>query len=52
MSESKALSRRAFLRGGAKTAPRDIVMSVECGNEEEAQRSIKYLKSLVNSSAS
>lgn len=30
-----------------KTAPRDIVMSVECGTIDEAQRSIKHLKSLV-----
>ena len=30
-----------------KTAPRDIVMSVECGAVDEAERSIKYLKSLL-----
>ncbi|HEX73429.1 MAG TPA: sugar phosphate isomerase/epimerase [Candidatus Hydrogenedentes bacterium] len=28
-------------------APRDIVMSVECGTVEEAERSITYLKSLI-----
>jgi len=30
-----------------KSAPRDIVMSVECGTVEQAERSIKYLKELV-----
>lgn len=30
-----------------RDAPRDIVMSVECGTIEEAERSIVYLKSLV-----
>jgi sugar phosphate isomerase/epimerase len=30
-----------------RTAPRDIVMSVECGTVEEAERSIGYLKKLV-----
>lgn len=30
-----------------KTAPRDIVMSVECGTVEEAERSIAYLKSIL-----
>jgi len=30
-----------------KTAPRDIVMSVECGTIDQAQQSIKYLKELV-----
>ena len=30
-----------------KTAPRDIVMSVECGTIDEAQRSLKHLKSLM-----
>jgi len=30
-----------------KTAPRDIVLSVECGTIEQAERSIKYLKNLV-----
>lgn len=31
-----------------KTAPRDIVMSVECGTVEEAERSIVYLKRLLD----
>jgi sugar phosphate isomerase/epimerase len=30
-----------------RAAPRDIVMSVECGTIEQAERSIKYLKKLV-----
>jgi sugar phosphate isomerase/epimerase len=30
-----------------KDAPRDIVLSVECGTVEQAERSIKYLKDLV-----
>lgn len=30
-----------------RSAPRDIVMSVECGTVEEAERSIKYLKTLL-----
>ncbi len=30
-----------------KAAPRDIVLSVECGTIEQAERSIKYLKSLL-----
>jgi len=30
-----------------KTAPRDIVLSVECGTVDEAERSIKHLKGLV-----
>ena len=30
-----------------RTAPRDIVLSVECGTIEQAERSIKYLKNLV-----
>jgi sugar phosphate isomerase/epimerase len=30
-----------------KTVPRDIVMSVECGTVEEAERSIAYLKSIL-----
>ncbi len=30
-----------------KTAPRDIVMSVECGSVDQAERSIAYLKELV-----
>lgn len=30
-----------------KTAPRDIVMSVECGTIEQARQSINYLKELV-----
>jgi len=30
-----------------KSAPRDIVLSVECGTIEQAERSIKYLKELV-----
>jgi sugar phosphate isomerase/epimerase len=30
-----------------KTAPRDIVLSVECGTVEQAERSIKYLKQLI-----
>jgi len=30
-----------------KGAPRDIVLSVECGTVDQAQRSIKYLKELV-----
>lgn len=30
-----------------RTAPRDIVLSVECGTVEQAERSIKYLKKLV-----
>ena len=30
-----------------KTAPRDIVLSVECGTIEQAERSIKHLKELV-----
>lgn len=30
-----------------RAAPRDIVMSVECGTAEEAERSIKYLKTLL-----
>jgi len=30
-----------------KDAPRDIVLSVECGTVEQAERSIKYLKALV-----
>jgi sugar phosphate isomerase/epimerase len=29
-----------------RTAPRDIVLSVECGTIEQAERSIKYLKKL------
>jgi sugar phosphate isomerase/epimerase len=31
----------------AKTAPGDIVFSVECGTVEQAERSIKYLRELV-----
>lgn len=31
----------------AKTAPRDIVFSVECGTVEQAERSVKYLRGLV-----
>lgn len=30
-----------------KSCPRDIVMSVECGTVEEAERSIQYLKKLI-----
>jgi len=30
-----------------KTAPRDIVLSVECGTIEQAERSIKHLKALL-----
>jgi len=30
-----------------KTAPRDIVLSVECGTVEQAERSINYLKKLL-----
>jgi len=30
-----------------RSAPRDIVMSVECGTVDQAERSIKYLKELV-----
>ncbi len=30
-----------------KDAPRDVVLSVECGTVEQAERSIKYLKELV-----
>lgn len=30
-----------------KTAPRDIVLSVECGTVEQAERSVKHLKALV-----
>jgi sugar phosphate isomerase/epimerase len=30
-----------------KSAPRDIVLSVECGTVDQAERSIKYLKGLV-----
>jgi len=30
-----------------KTAPRDIILSVECGSVEQAARSIKYLKGLL-----
>jgi len=30
-----------------KSAPRDIVLSVECGTVDQAERSIKYLKELV-----
>jgi len=30
-----------------RTAPRDIVLSVECGTIDQAQRSIKYLKEIV-----
>ena len=30
-----------------KTIPNEIVFSVECGTIEQAQRSIKHLKSLV-----
>ncbi|MCX5639041.1 MAG: sugar phosphate isomerase/epimerase [Planctomycetota bacterium] len=30
-----------------RTAPRDIVLSVECGTIEQAERSIKHLKNLV-----
>jgi len=30
-----------------KSAPRDIVLSVECGTIEQAERSIKHLKKLV-----
>jgi sugar phosphate isomerase/epimerase len=30
-----------------KTAPRDIVLSVECGTIEQAERSIKYLRQLL-----
>lgn len=30
-----------------ESCPRDIVMSVECGTVEEAERSIKYLKTLL-----
>ncbi len=33
--------------GVCKKAPRDIVMSVECGTIEQAERSIKHLKSLL-----
>jgi sugar phosphate isomerase/epimerase len=31
----------------AKTAPHDIVFSVECGTVEQAEKSIKYLRNLV-----
>jgi sugar phosphate isomerase/epimerase len=30
-----------------KDCPRDIVLSVECGTIEQAERSIQHLKSLV-----
>jgi len=30
-----------------KDAPRDVVLSVECGTIEQAERSIKYLKALL-----
>ena len=30
-----------------RTAPRDIVMSVECGTVEQAAKSLKYLRKLV-----
>jgi len=30
-----------------RRAPRDIVLSVECGTIEQAEKSIKYLKSLL-----
>jgi len=30
-----------------KSAPRDIVMSVECGTIEQAEKSLKYLKDLI-----
>ena len=30
-----------------KRAPQDIVMSVECGTIEQAEKSVKYLKSLL-----
>jgi sugar phosphate isomerase/epimerase len=30
-----------------KKAPRDIVMSVECGTIDQAKKSIKHLKSLL-----
>ncbi|MGC8844961.1 MAG: sugar phosphate isomerase/epimerase family protein, partial [Candidatus Hydrogenedens sp.] len=30
-----------------KKSPRNIVMSVECGTIEQAERSIKYLKELL-----
>jgi hypothetical protein len=30
-----------------KDCPRDIVLSVECGTIEQAERSIKHLKGLV-----
>jgi sugar phosphate isomerase/epimerase len=30
-----------------RKAPRDIVMSVECGTIEQAERSIKHLKQFV-----
>jgi sugar phosphate isomerase/epimerase len=30
-----------------RSAPRDIVMSVECGTIDEAERSIKHLKQFV-----
>ncbi|MFQ5770858.1 MAG: sugar phosphate isomerase/epimerase family protein, partial [bacterium] len=30
-----------------KNAPRDIVLSVECGTIDQAQRSIKHLKELL-----
>ncbi|MHC4464330.1 MAG: sugar phosphate isomerase/epimerase family protein, partial [Planctomycetota bacterium] len=30
-----------------KSAPRDIVMSVECGTVDQAERSVKYLKALL-----
>ncbi|MHC4062539.1 MAG: sugar phosphate isomerase/epimerase family protein, partial [Planctomycetota bacterium] len=30
-----------------KTCPRDIVMSVECGRVDQAEKSIKHLKSLL-----
>lgn len=33
-----------------KKSPRDIVMSVECGTVEQAERSIKYLKELLKKS--
>jgi len=30
-----------------RKCPRDLVMSVECGSIDEAERSIKHLKSLL-----
>jgi hypothetical protein len=30
-----------------KTAPRDIVLSVECGTIDQAERSIKHLRQFI-----